>query len=120
MANSKVELRGYVESLPDGSVSIAPTPMTNATAPLSVQEKILTVGNHSFTPPVGSKGVIITLPQGATTGSRILKGNNADVGVEFPTDPSFAVIPLNKDNLLAVIITASTGDDSEPSTLRFF
>lgn len=122
MANSKIELRGYFESLLDGSVSISPTPMTNPTSPSEVQTAILTVGNNISTPPPGSKGVLITLPAASTTTQvRLLKSDTGDVGFRLPDDASFIVLPFDSGSLPpAVIINVSTADDTESTSFRYF
>jgi hypothetical protein len=122
MANSRIELRGYFESIPDGSVSIAPTPMENPTSPSEVQTAILTVGDNASTPPPNAMGVLITLPVASTTDqSRLLKSDAGDVGFPLPQTANFVVLPFDPSNPpTAVIVTVTTNDDTEVSTFRYF
>jgi hypothetical protein len=121
MANSKIELRGYIESLPDGSVSLAPTPMVNLTSPVEVQSAILVVGDNSSTPAPDSIGVLITLPVATTTNSRVLKAETLNSGFALPPLGGFIVLPFNPSSLPpAVIITLTTSADTLPTTFRYF
>lgn len=122
MANSRIEVRGYFESLLDGSVSINPAPMVNPTSPAEVQTSILEVGDNSSTPPPDAIGVLISLPTASTTDqSRLLKSDTGDVGIPLPPTGGFVVLPFDVDNPpTAVIITVTSSDDTEATSFRYF
>jgi len=116
--SSRVELRGYVDFIPPGSISINPTPHSSADAPGTIETVICTTGDNIFTPPVKSIGVIINYPlaQGV---SRILKSDPADVGIKLALTAGWIVLSLDPDSLSDITLTL-VADDTVPTTLTFF
>ena len=115
---SRVELRGYLDSLDSGSLSFNPTALVSIDAPGKVDSKICASGDNTFTPPAKSKGVIINYPA-AVGATRILKGDAGDVGIKLSLTAGWIVLSLNPLSLSDIIITLATVDIL-PTTLTYF
>lgn len=115
---SRVELKGYLDSLASGSVSLNPTPLSSADAPGKIESKICASGDNTFTPPAKSIGVIINYPAAAGA-TRILKGAGADTGIKLGIAAGWIVLSLNPASLSDIILTLAT-IDTLPTTLTFF
>jgi hypothetical protein len=116
--SSRVELRGYIDFLPPGSISINPIVLASADAPGKVESKVCASGNNSFTPPAKSIGVIINYPA-AVGATRILKGDPQDVGIKLGIAAGWIVLSLNPASLSDIILTLAT-IDTVPTTLTYF
>jgi hypothetical protein len=116
--SSRVELRGYIDFIPPGSISLNPTPHSSADAPGKVETVTCTTGVNTFTPPAKSIGVIINYPA-AIGASRILKGHTADTGIKLGITAGWIVLPLNPSSLSDIILTLASGD-TLPTTLTYF
>jgi len=115
---SRVEVKGYLDSLSSGSVSLNPTPLSSADAPGKVDSKICASGDNTFTPPAKSIGVLINYPAAAGT-TRILKGAAADTGIKLGIAAGWIILSLNPASLSDIIITLAT-IDTLPTTLTYF
>jgi hypothetical protein len=116
--SSRVELKGYLDSLASGSVSFNPTVLASADAPGKVDSKICASGDNTFTPPAKSIGVLINYPA-AIGATRILKGAGADTGIKLGITAGWIVLSLNPASLSDIILTLAT-IDTLPTTLTYF
>lgn len=116
--SSRIELRGYIDFLPPGSISINPTVLASADAPGKVESKVCASGANTFTPPAKSIGVIINYPAAAGA-TRILKGHTADTGIKLGITAGWIVLSLDPASLSDIVLTLAT-IDTLPTTLTYF
>lgn len=116
--SSRIEVKGYLDSLPSGSLNILPNPLTSADAPGEITTRFLVGGDNTFIPPAKSKGALIVYP--AVVGTyRLLKGHADDVGIKLGLTAGFTILTLDTDSLSDIIIEISANDDL-PTTVVYF
>lgn len=77
---SHLTLRGFFESLPEGSRVIAPDELVNSDAPATVTNAQLQSGDNTVSIPSNAVGCLIIFDS-ASTAAKTLKGDAGDTGI---------------------------------------
>lgn len=115
---SLISLRGFIESLPGGTVNINPTDMQNATPPqFSLQDELAT-GDNTVIVPANADGVVIIFDSTSTTVKK-LKGAAGDTGVILAKN-KWNVITFDTTPITDFIINSAGADTGKTTTFVFF
>lgn len=116
---STVKVRGYIQSLGAGRVEIETVAFTDAA---SVPQRLmveLASGPNDIDVPVGARGCIITLPP-TSTRTKILKGNNTDVGIQISTTGLGGTFYLIFGVISQFVVDCSGADTGLFTEFQFF
>lgn len=121
---SLVQLRGFIESLPGGSINISPTDLQNNTPPQGSFQGILLSGDNTIPTPATAKGAIIIFAPTSVTVKK-LKGISNPGGVFDTTGiivgkNGWCVITFDSPNIVSFGINSSALDTGLYTTVIFF
>ena len=115
---SLIQLRGFIESLPGGSVNIAPIDIQNNTPPQAALPVILLSGDNTILTPALAKGAIIVFAPTSITVKK-LKGVGGDTGIIVGKN-SWCVLTFDTPNIVSFIINSSALDTGLYTNIIFF
>jgi hypothetical protein len=115
---SLVQLRGFIESLPGGSVNIAPIDIQNNTPPQAALPVILLAGDNTIPTPDLAKGAIIIFAPTSVTVKK-LKGIAGDTGI-IVSKNSWCVLTFDTPNITSFIINSGALDTGLYTNIIFF
>lgn len=117
MAESHVAIKGYIQDLPSGSLSINVPEIVNTNPPKYIFQVTLISGDNTIVVPTNSKGCIV-VPDATSTTIKKLKGVAGDTGIIvskiLPNLISFDTTPINS------FIINSSALDTVVTVILFF
>jgi hypothetical protein len=115
---SLIQLRGFLEGLPGGSLNICPTDLQNNTPPSFTIQDILANGDNTIVVPALADGCIIIFDPTSVVTKKI-KGVGGDTGIVVSKD-KWMVLTFDATPPTNFIINCSAADTGKYTTIIFF
>lgn len=115
---SLIQLRGFLEGLPGGSINIAPTDLQNNTPPSFTLQDELGNGNNTILVPALADGCIIIFDSTSTV-VKTIRGAAGDVGLPVSKN-KWVVLTFDTTPPTDFIINCVGADTGKNTTIIFF
>lgn len=115
---SLIQLRGLLESLPGGSVNIAPADIQNNTPPQYSIQDTLANGDNTIPVPASAYGCVIIFDPTSTV-VKTLKGVGGDTGIIL-SKIRWNVITFDATPIASFIINCGAADTGKKTVIIFF